>query len=841
LYFNFLNALAGAGKTRALARYADRLARRGHKVLFVQPTKRLIDNTVNDELIPLFPNYNYQRLYGDGVVKKIVKHFQNAPVGGQIVFITHAAFMLTPHFHKKADWIVLFDEVPGVLDHCDLKLPQNHSVITSHLTTQNAGATHVELVAKDSKRLRKIVQNKDDDAVWEIFGDLPAQVLSHHWGVWTLQTTHDNLVRGAGTGKKFTTHSMLMPSLFDGFKAVTLAAACFKETLLYKLWASQGVTFKANTTLAKGLRYQTHQNGSLITIHYASEENWSKRLRNKTIDTGSGENTIMNCVRDAVLNLFGADPFLWMANTDVSDDFFATHPHAKRLPNSPHGLNGFQKFHKIVVLSALNLTPAQFTFLREKGIDADEVHAAISRYAAYQAVIRSSARNPSDQTPKDFVVMDRATAEWLSDLFPGATIQRLPGLPAGALKGKPGRKGKHKSKSDKTAAYRARQREELHEQLAQINDMSFAELSYPSLAEIDELVCDENTNRYSHLVTQISHGDLFATKYDPTACMSAAGASTDEFIDVLRGLHERKLLAKEDSGLISPSHFNPDASAETNRGLANVEYVNGIWLDNDGGDLSYEKFTKFFPHLRMVVWNTYSHTPAKPRWRVFIPTSMALSLDAHRLIMPRLMKVLNDNGYWSKKELEKNHRIKNGRLHGFDGSKLNASSMFYLPCQAQNPDDSFFYDFNDESRGPLNVQRWLDDCIAILRDPEPDPDPKTEPETASASNATPTGVAVCAQLIEVSKKLRAGRITKPDQIVKDAIDKWRAAPKGHGNDAFFRLACTLQWAGITGDDLAHKLREEASYAYSPQDRKASISGIVRRLDRHGKIGGRRAA
>jgi hypothetical protein len=96
--------------------------------------------------------------------------------------------------------------------------------------------------------------------------------------------------------------------------------------------------------------------------------------------------------------------------------------------------------------------------------------------AVYQAVIRSSARNPDpkDETPKDFVVMDRATADWLAALFPGAKVQALPGLPTQALKGKPGRKGKHETNGAKTAACRARAKEELIGQLAQINEGSFS-------------------------------------------------------------------------------------------------------------------------------------------------------------------------------------------------------------------------------------------------------------------------------------------------------------------------------------------------------------------------------
>src|SRR5262249_14919160 len=46
----YVSALAGAGKTYALVRYAHQLASRGFKVMFVQPTRQLIDMTVQNEL-----------------------------------------------------------------------------------------------------------------------------------------------------------------------------------------------------------------------------------------------------------------------------------------------------------------------------------------------------------------------------------------------------------------------------------------------------------------------------------------------------------------------------------------------------------------------------------------------------------------------------------------------------------------------------------------------------------------------------------------------------------------------------------------------------------------------
>ena len=75
---------------------------------------------------------------------------------------------------------------------------------------------------------------------------------------------------------------------------------------------------------------------------------------------------------------------------------------------------------------------------------------------------------------------------------------------------------------------------------------------------------------------------------------------------------------------------------------------------------------------------------------MFIPTSLAMSVDIHKMIMRQIESVLNEKGYWTKKQLDARTKIKSRSLHGFDTSKFNAASLFYLPCQAKNPADSFF-------------------------------------------------------------------------------------------------------------------------------------------------------
>ncbi|WP_041929140.1 DEAD/DEAH box helicase family protein [Methylorubrum extorquens] len=164
--FYYFDALAGAGKTRALARYTDRIARRGCKVLFIQPTKHLIDKTVEDELQPLDPPYPYRVLHGnvdlDGasVVAEIVRHFQDAdPEQGEVLFITHAAFLRVPYLQGKANWHLIMDEVPQADVFEEWKLPETHDLILPHLSFVPMGSVYGRLEA-----VRQDVTSSEEDA-----------------------------------------------------------------------------------------------------------------------------------------------------------------------------------------------------------------------------------------------------------------------------------------------------------------------------------------------------------------------------------------------------------------------------------------------------------------------------------------------------------------------------------------------------------------------------------------------------------------------------------------------------------------------------------------------------
>jgi hypothetical protein len=140
------------------------------------------------------------------------------------------------------------------------------------------------------------------------------------------------------------------------------------------------------------------------------------------------------------------------------------------------------------------------------------------RYAVYQAVMRCSIRSPQDMTRKRVVVMDRGTAEWLANLFPGAAVEPLDGMGVVPRKGKPGRHRQHGSKAQKNRAYNERKKREWLAQLDLINGTSLVVGRYPWFdqeirSQLQEFTqtSDENTVFYRR---RRSNGSLSSSPDD---------------------------------------------------------------------------------------------------------------------------------------------------------------------------------------------------------------------------------------------------------------------------------------------------------------------------------------
>lgn len=130
-----------------------------------------------------------------------------------------------------------------------------------------------------------------------------------------------------------------------------------------------------------------------------------------------------------------------------------------RLPNSPYGLNQYAHIHNAVLLSALNPSPAYFSFLKHMaGLDSEAVRTGTYLETVYQSASRISLRDRASTAPKRVIVMDRDAGEWLRALFPGASLQRLTDEPIIPPAGRPGRRMEYTDAAERMRAYRARKR-----------------------------------------------------------------------------------------------------------------------------------------------------------------------------------------------------------------------------------------------------------------------------------------------------------------------------------------------------------------------------------------------
>ena len=535
-----------------------------------------------------------------------------------------------------------------------------------------------------------------------------------------------------------------------------------------------------------------------------------------------------------IAKTFENDDFVWMGNKDTPDSIFGGRGH--RLPNSPHGLNHYQHIHNVAVLSALNPPPAHFAFLDALGFDSREVKRAGYWQAVYQAVMRGSPRNPEDMYPKTVIVMDRATADWLASMFPGCAVEALGGIDGIPAKGTPGRRNIYDCEADRKRAHRDQFKSELRIALdLVVGGERAARHRSPAVAELRRQMSEFGFGEDTTLTVagranlDAIGGTVYASIYHAEPLDFFPLDDVEAFIDGLRYFHQFTHTSKEMNGLISPAIFDPSLSDETSRGIANIRAVWGIWLDNDGGDLTHDEFARLFPRLRMIIVNSYSSTPEKPRWRVFIPTTVAMPIAAHRAIAQQIMRTLNRDGYWSKKQLEVNERIKSRKHHGFDMSKLVPSSLFYLPCQARDPANSFFIDHDAPGRQPLDPYVWAGYAANHHR-PAPEPVEMVPTNVRIAQPAPPTKCPKLKLMRDLLAEEEAIRQRYYQTRCREAaIGKWRSAEARQGNDAFLRLGRDLNRSGANYAEISSLLWQEAALGRHPKERQAQIKYIMRSL------------
>src|SRR5262249_32308591 len=94
----------------------------------------------------------------------------------------------------------------------------------------------------------------------------------------------------------------------------------------------------------------------------------------------------------------------------------------------------------------------------------------------------------------------------------------------------------------------------------------------------------------------------------------------------------RTIRSKESTLMISPATFDPKIG-ERYRRYDNILSCRNIWLDFENGELAPERLPQLFPHIKMVIFNSYNHRSYSPRFRVVMFTERALTAKEYGIII----------------------------------------------------------------------------------------------------------------------------------------------------------------------------------------------------------------
>ena len=686
-------------------------------MLILQPTRKLIEKTVNEE-IQSFPNPPRVEVFhkgtvGKNIAKALADYVKDVPDEIQgIVIATHAVLPYIKHFENKYKWHVLVDEAMQVVRYQQHQIPRNHHLITAHLEVTPVNGIYGGVSVVDDEALKQIAQNEDDDEIFETLSGTCRVLRNEYWETFVNIEQYDRLRRGEGKVLAF--HSVLQPEILSGFASVFMASANFEDSQVFKVWNALRVQFKSDPEFARGLRYLEHSNGNSVTIYHVTDHQWSRRRREKVLENGT---TILDHMVQAAKKLFPSGRFLWQANKSIEDDPFGSP--AQRLPNKPHGLNSFVDFDDIVFLSSLNPPADHFRFLKQQyGLDGDEVRGFTYVASAYQATMRTSIRDPKNHLPKRILVPDWSLAAYLEENLSGSKVEKLDiGIIDEAPK-KRGRRRKHKSNRERVAAQRQRAREEKRRLLAAHLGLNAPDTNEKNwgLEEEEGWSCAENGIKlYTKIGTQPLTGTIFYSKFSRIPAAYISG-EIGAFVEFLRICHEHQPKSKPDSYLFSPAIFDPSLPTGKHRGKGNVLYLRHVVLDFENGEVRPEDLPRLFPDLQMVITNTFGHTWDKPRFRAVFFTNEIMPPEVYGLIYGWIADKLEEAGYAVDRKDKR--RKPSGRSHtrpsGLDWQRSDPTSLFYLPCQAGVPKDSFFHE-HIAGRHPLNPSTWIENSAIPLQ------------------------------------------------------------------------------------------------------------------------------
>lgn len=474
-----LSAAVGSGKTRAAVAWIAGPTNTRRNVLYVAPTRLLLDQTAHDLRAAIAASAgpsvrNVHLIHSDhsegGQVRaEALRAINETEAGeGRVQLITTQTFLdIVAGIRNPECWSVILDEAfsPATFEAFHLgadalkgwehfsELFEVQPAQGHRIVPRSGRRSMVEDVARGDfttagdrfKALQEAARSVANPAIRceLVLTDGAKAVLAG-----TVPKRRGAKKEGCEVGTVLQFASYVDPSAFAGFREVLFLSALFEQTVLYHLWTKAlGVTFEEHPEFPAHLLRDTHaEQGRFLAVGHllhkddrASLEVLQRdALTGKPGATKPGTRVIDHLVQTASAH-FGGETFLLQTNARYGfrKDEACVPRNAVVIPAVAHGLNDYQGVDNVAALAVTNPNPQQLEWIRARtGMSAGDVTQAFRIHVTYQALGRCSIRRAEQTTtPKVVLVVGSDDARFIHDLFPGShwlgqvgTLPKLSGL-----------------------------------------------------------------------------------------------------------------------------------------------------------------------------------------------------------------------------------------------------------------------------------------------------------------------------------------------------------------------------------------------------------------------------
>lgn len=694
----YVSAPCGAGKTRGAVSYIKANISRKNFIVVV-PTTLMVEQwsvALAEQGIVAEPITNNT---ANGHVKRTIIEKQNKfKPQGHVQIITWNAYADLPYRPEHKNIQVIVDEVPQTDKYFPWNISGHIEDLANVLKVERPINDKVSVVeASDRDALELSLMSRGDD-VDEIFREFKRHVLSPNRTVFVDSAAYERVFHRHSISpndyesNRVSFLSMLNPCLLEG---VILLGANITASILYH-WMTRmhDVRFIEHAQIGIRMEPQFPRKSRLKVYHYFEGETLASKYRFNCV-TLSGKKVIDEMDRLAV-QVFGDEPFLYVANRNRAPELLKSCPNAMRLPVDSRGLNSYREYDNIYFSAALNREPKHIRMMGDLGLSSKEVYRATACEQAYQAIFRTSLRDKSAQHEITAIVPDFITATYVSGLVGGATITKLDIDHAWSTKALTPMEKKQRARAKK-ALNKVFESEWVPKTFINVDgrqndDYQTANTLLEQQGELATLVefCNDILNEVSpEGGNQVScyvtfHENLQACEENEHRVIKMTPM---EFVRFLKTQWRSVQDDKHSRALFNPGKFCRRQGGSGWRTLVNFQSSSMLVLDFDGGNLSPEQFWVVFGpnagpgrQLNFALYNSFNRSPEQPNrfHAVIFYRRQAQSIEEHRAVFDGIVRRLEEEGF-------------NTTGMGLDVASATGVQSFYVPCTNRSyPEMAFF-------------------------------------------------------------------------------------------------------------------------------------------------------